>query len=93
MSILSKIRELSKMFEMKKESRPQMPDWDSMDDSQLDVHINRMLETIHRQDGTRSYEMAVNKLRFELREGLITEKEYEMFIEGEKRYWSEYATR
>lgn len=93
MSILSKIRELSKMFQQKEEARPQMPDFDSMDDPQLDVHINRMLENMHRQDGTRSYDMAVDRLKIELREGLITEREFEMFIEGEKRYWSEYATR
>ena len=74
-------------MELKEQRRPKI-NFDVMTEEELDVHINRMLEREHRENGIQNYEMAEHKLKFELSQGLITEKEFEMFIEGEKKFWS-----
>jgi hypothetical protein len=75
-------------IEMAMDGLPKKPDFDSMSEEELDFHIRRMLEKEHREDGTRSYEMAEHKLMFELNEGLISQQEFEMFLEGEKKFWN-----
>jgi len=84
---LDRIKKVEQAYLLKKE-RTEKPDFNSFSDYDLNRYCDAVTTQIHRQEGIRSLDMAVTKLEYELMQGLITEREFEVLKWGEEDYWN-----
>lgn len=86
--ISDRLRKLAKYISMKKELTPQMPDFDSFTDKQLDDYIKMMKEEDNREHGIFSLTQALEILRWQFNERLISEAEHKVLAAAEEYFWN-----
>ena len=83
---LERIKKLQLKYESNK--REGKPDFDKMNEAELDRYIQMMFSESHKVNGIFTYEQALEKLNWQLSQNLMSKEEYDIIVQGEKYFWN-----
>lgn len=86
-NLQGRLDKIERAMDMNENLFPQKPNFEKWTNQELDSFIKKSLEENHKVFGIKNYEQAVNQLNYELRNGLLSENEFQIILSGEADYW------
>ena len=87
MNLNSRIKAIQIQLDVNKELYGERPEFEKWNEAELKAYNQKMLEAFHKENAIRNYEDAKKRLHYEFVNGLISEDEYNLMLEGEKEFW------
>lgn len=87
MNINSRLKAIQHHINSNRELFAEKPDFDNWTEERIDEYIKTETEKFHKQNAIKCFADSERVYKLYLERELITEDEYKIFIEGEKKYF------